>query len=66
MVAFFAAVLVKLWRGRGDAMPWLIAAVTAVAVHLAVPGFWHVIAGALAGSIAGAIRDTSGKAGHGA
>lgn len=57
VVAFFAAVLVKLWRGRGDAMPWIVAAVVAVAIHAFVPGFWHVIAGALAGSLAGAIRD---------
>jgi 4-azaleucine resistance transporter AzlC len=57
VVAFFAAVLVKLWRGPGDAVPWIVAGVTAVAVHLFVPGFWHVIAGALAGSILGAVRD---------
>ncbi|BBK42711.1 branched-chain amino acid ABC transporter permease [Allostella vacuolata] len=57
IVAFFAAVLVKLWHGRGDAMPWTVAAATAILVHALVPGFWHVIAGALAGSIAGAIRD---------
>ena len=57
VVAFFAAVLVKLWRGRGDALPWIVAAVVAVAVHAVVPGFWHVIAGALAGSLVGAVRD---------
>ncbi|MGE0719693.1 MAG: AzlC family ABC transporter permease [Alphaproteobacteria bacterium] len=57
VVAFFAAVLVKLWRGRGDVMPWVVAAGVAVAVHATVPGFWHVVAGALAGSIAGALRD---------
>ncbi|MCC7273488.1 MAG: AzlC family ABC transporter permease [Alphaproteobacteria bacterium] len=57
IVAFFAAVLVKLWRGPGDVMPWIVAAAVAVAVHAALPGFWHVVAGALAGSIAGAARD---------
>ncbi len=57
VVAFFAAVLLKLWRGRGDAMPWVVAGATAVVVHIFLPGFWHVIIGALAGSIAGAVRD---------
>jgi predicted branched-subunit amino acid permease len=51
--AFFAAMLVPLWRGARRALPWLIAAVTALAVSALVPGWWFIIAGALAGSVSG-------------
>lgn len=55
--AFFAALLAGFWRGRGDALPWLVAAGVALAVKLALPGTWYIVAGAVAGSLAGAWRD---------
>ncbi|HWK46047.1 MAG TPA: AzlC family ABC transporter permease [Stellaceae bacterium] len=57
-LAVFVAMLVGMWRGYGDAMPWMVAALVAVGVAWLLPGTsWHIIAGALAGSLAGALRD---------
>lgn len=55
--AFFAAMLVPLWRGPRWAIAWVIAGVTAWLTSLIVPGWWFIIAGALAGSIAGGFLD---------
>jgi predicted branched-subunit amino acid permease len=55
--AFFAAMLVPLWRGRRRAIPWVIAGAVAYAVSLMVPGWWFIIAGAIAGSVAGGFLD---------
>jgi predicted branched-subunit amino acid permease len=57
-LAAFIALLVPMWRGRRDILPWLAAAIVALAVHWAAPGgYWHIAAAAVAGSLAGAIRD---------
>jgi 4-azaleucine resistance transporter AzlC len=57
VVTFFAAVLASLWRSvREDLLPWLTAAVVAVAVAWLLPPGWHVLAGALAGGLVGAWR----------
>ena len=55
--AFFALMLTPLWPGWTKAWPWAIAAGVAVAAHAVLPGYWHVIAGGLAGSLAGAFAD---------
>lgn len=55
--AFFVALLAGFWRGRGDALPWLVAGGVAVAAKTFLPGTWYIILGALAGSLAGAWRD---------
>lgn len=55
--AFFAIMLTPLWPGWTRAWPWAIAAGVAVAAHMVLPGYWHVIAGGLAGSLAGAWAD---------
>jgi 4-azaleucine resistance transporter AzlC len=52
--AFFALMLTPLWPGRTRAWPWAIAAGVAVAAHMVLPGYWHVIVGGLAGSLAAA------------
>src|SRR3546814_7454597 len=54
--AFFAIMLAPLWPGWAGAWPRAIAAGVAVAAHMVLPGYWHVIAGGLAGSLAGAWR----------
>jgi len=56
---FFAAMLVPLWSGRGRrrAVGWGIAGAVALATERLVPGWWFVIAGALAGSFAEAFLD---------
>lgn len=55
--AFFAAMLVPLWRGPRWALSWVVAGATALAVAAVVPGWWFIIAGALAGSVAGGFLD---------
>lgn len=55
--AFFALMLTPLWPGWTRAWPWAIAAGVAVAAHMVLPGYWHVIAGGVAGSLAGAYAD---------
>ena len=52
MPAFFSAMLVPLWRGKRMAAAWVIAAVVALLTSMLISGWWFVITGALAGSIA--------------
>ncbi len=57
-LAVFVAILVPMWRGRGDLLPWLVAAVAALILYRLVPGTsWYVAGGALAGAAAGVARD---------
>jgi predicted branched-subunit amino acid permease len=55
--AFFVAMLATLWRGRRPALSWLAAAVVAIAADQIFGSFWYLIAGALAGGIAGGFID---------
>ena len=55
--AFFVALLASFWRGRGDAVPWLVAGGLAIAAKWWLPGTWYIILGAVAGSLIGAWRD---------
>ncbi len=58
--AFTAAVvalLVGMWKGKRDLVPWDVAAVVAVAASHWLPGKWYILLGALAGSVAGALTD---------
>ena len=57
--AVFLALLVGMWRGRSDLLPWAVAAVVAVAAHHWLPGQWYILLGGLAGSLAGAVRHAS-------
>lgn len=57
-LATMAALTVTLWRGRADLLPWGVAGAVGVALSqagLATP--WPVLAGAVAGSAVGAVRD---------
>ena len=56
--AFFVALLAGFWRGRGDALPWLVAGGLAVAAKWWLPGTWYIVLGAVAGSLIGAWRDS--------
>jgi|HigsolmetaAR204D_1030405.scaffolds.fasta_scaffold07708_5 4-azaleucine resistance transporter AzlC len=55
--AVFTFLLVRMHQGKGDWLPWTVAGVTAVTAAEFLPGFWYLILGGLAGSIAGALRD---------
>jgi predicted branched-subunit amino acid permease len=57
MPVFFAAMLIPLWRGTARAIPWIVAGAVALLVNHFVGGWWYVVAGALAGSIAGGFVD---------
>jgi 4-azaleucine resistance transporter AzlC len=54
--AFFVALLAGFWRGRGDLIPWIVAAAVALVMERYVPGTWYILGGALAGSLVGAWR----------
>ncbi len=57
-LAVFVAILVAMWRGRRDVVPWIVAALVALASARLFPGTsWYIVAGALAGSAAGVWRD---------
>lgn len=60
--ACLIALLVPVWRGIGvDVLPWAIAAAVSLLVTPMLPNpALAVVAGALAGSVAGAWRDTQG------
>ncbi len=62
-LAAFVSVLAQMWRGMGDLLPWAVAACVASLVAQILPGtFWYIVAGALAGSITGGIRDQRRRA----
>ncbi len=61
--AIFVALIAGIWRGRGDAIPWLVAAAVAVATHTLVAGPWYVPLGAIAGILAGQIMEQVSGAG---
>lgn len=62
-VAAFLALLIGMWRGRSDLLPWLVAAAAALATSALVPGKWYILVGGLAGSLVGALIE-SRKARH--
>jgi 4-azaleucine resistance transporter AzlC len=55
--AVFTALLVGLWKGKADLLPWAVAAGVAVAAAQWLPGKWYILLGGLAGSLVGAWRD---------
>jgi predicted branched-subunit amino acid permease len=57
MPIFFATMLVPLWKGARLAAPWVIAGLVALAAERLLPGYAFIIAGALAGMLAGAFID---------
>ncbi len=57
MPIFFGTMLIPLWRGSRRAMAWVVAGVVALATHHLLSGWWFVVTGALAGSLAEGWRD---------
>jgi 4-azaleucine resistance transporter AzlC len=55
--AFFVVMLVPMWRGPRRAIPWVVAGAVALLVATLVPGWWFIMAGAVAGSLAGGFLD---------
>ena len=71
IVTFFACFLISLWKGKDRCMiPWLVAGAAAMLGYFILPPGWHILAGGLAGGIAGyvmyeeaeAVADEKGEA----
>lgn len=56
--ATFLALLLGMWKGRSDLIPWLVAALAAILTSRLVDGSWHILVGGLAGSLVGAALET--------
>ena len=56
LAALFATMAIEFFRAARSAAPLIVAVVVAVVVQKLVPGPWYLLAGALAGSLAGALR----------
>jgi len=56
--ATFIALLLGMWKGKADILPWLVAALAAIAASRLIPGNWYIIIGGLLGSFAGAVADS--------
>ena len=54
---FFAAFAVPLWRGPSRAVPWAISGAVSLVAAWLIPGWWFIVIGALAGSIAAGFLD---------
>ena len=54
--AVFLVLLVGLWRGKSDLLPWAVAAVVAIAAKHWLSGNWYILLGGLTGSLVGAFR----------
>jgi predicted branched-subunit amino acid permease len=52
---YFVALLAPMFESAHRSLPWVIAGLVAVAVQYLMPGFWYIIAGTLAGAIAGGL-----------
>lgn len=63
--ATFLVLLLGMWKGKGDLVPFAVAGLVAVVTARLLPGNWYIIAGGLAGSLAGAIVETRKGRAHG-
>ncbi|BBO70011.1 hypothetical protein DSCA_39410 [Desulfosarcina alkanivorans] len=55
-VAVFTALAVSMWRGRTDILPWLTAAVLAIAAERCLPGKWYILVGGIGGALVPALQ----------
>ncbi len=60
--AAFLALALGLWRGRGDLLPWAVAAGVAIVCAELVPGNWYIVVGSMSGALAAAL--TPGAENH--
>ncbi|HLZ56082.1 MAG TPA: AzlC family ABC transporter permease [Ktedonosporobacter sp.] len=59
--AVFLTLLIGMWKGKSDLLPWAVAAVIAVGAAHLLPGSWYILLGGLAGSLVGAIKSGGDK-----
>jgi len=55
--ATFIALLLGMWKGRGDLVPWLVGGLAALLTASVIDGKWYIIVGGIVGSLAGALAD---------
>lgn len=53
----FGVLLVRMWKGKDNLVPWVSAAVVALVCSKWLPGKWYVLTGGLAGALLGAVRN---------
>ena len=51
--ALFLALLIGMWRGKHDILPWVVTAIVAIMAYHYVHGSWYIIIAALVGSAVG-------------
>lgn len=56
-LALFLSLMLIFWRGPATLLPWGVAAAVATITWHLLPAGWHVLLGALAGSLAGGLLD---------
>jgi len=54
-IGVFAGLALSLWRGKGDLLPWCVAAVVATLVHRLIAGNWHILIGGVVGALTGVL-----------
>ena len=62
--ATFLALLLGMWKGRADLIPWLAAALIAIISARLIPGSWYILFGGIGGSLAGAVAERVRKHAH--
>ena len=55
--ATFLVLLLGMWKGKGDLVPWLVAALAAIVSARLIPGSWYILIGGIVGSLAGAFAE---------
>jgi 4-azaleucine resistance transporter AzlC len=55
--ATFLALLLGMWKGKADLLPWLTAALAAIISAKLIEGSWYILIGGLVGSFAGALGE---------
>lgn len=55
-IAVFAALALSLWQGRGDLLPWFVAALVALVSEMTLPGKWYIALGGVSGAAVAALQ----------
>lgn len=62
--AVFTALAVSLWRGRSDALPWIVALAVSIISAQALPGKWYIVVGAVAGALVAMLMPEKEEGAH--
>ena len=59
-IALFLALVVGLFKGMDDLIPWVVAGAVAIGCAHLLPGKWYILLGGIGGSVAAAFRPAEG------